>query len=67
MAGNIVLNSTSGLREEEMPSLGSGGQGWTHVLDSGSPGTEGMVGNGLAENMKLVWISFSQNEIEGCR
>ena len=38
MAGNIVLNSTSGFRDEEMPSLGSGGQGWTHVLNSGSHG-----------------------------
>ena len=67
MAGNIVLNSTSGFRDEEMPSLGSGGQEWTHVLNSGSHSTEGMVGDRLAEDMKLVWISLSQNEREGCR
>lgn len=57
-----MLNSTSGFRDEEMPSLGSGGQEWTHVLNSGSHSTEGMVGDRLAEDMAGVDIFFPERE-----
>lgn len=66
MAGNIVLNSTSGFRDEEMPSLGSGGQGWTHVLNNGSH-SRGHGWEWISRGHEVGVDIFSQNEREGCR